>query len=155
MIVYLKLILLFYHSISLSTFLILLWIIDITIKIQLIIQVKISGIWNILDKNIINAKAHIAQNAQCSRYLNSDNVFCSTNIKVKDLTNIAQIQSHRAMITMFFESANAQITPSKEKLASRISRYKKLQNHHENSFIVLLSQSCKNELIDEIIKNVL
>ncbi len=75
-----------------------------------------------LDRNIIIANAHIAQKAQCSRYLNSERVFFSTSMSVRDLTNIAQIHSHKAMIIMFLESAKAHMTPSKEKLASSISR---------------------------------
>jgi hypothetical protein len=41
---------------------------------------------------------------------------------VKLLTNIAHIPSHRAIIKIFLLRANAHITPSKEKLASKISR---------------------------------
>lgn len=91
--------------------------------------VNTSGIWYALLRSIISANHPIAQNAPCSRYLKCDNVFFSTNMRVNDLTNIAPIPSPNAIITIFFVSANAPITPSNEKLASRISRYKNVPNH--------------------------
>ncbi len=103
------------------------------------------------------ASSPIAQNAPCSRYLKWESVFFSTSINVSDLTNIAQIQSPNAMIIMFFVNANAHITPSNEKLASNISRYINVPNHPASRFALLLdlSCSCKSELSDDIIRNVI
>ena len=87
-------------------------------------QVIYSGISYIVFKNIMTARARIAQNAPCSRYLYFARVHFFTNIIVILLTNIAQIPSQSAIIKIFLLRANAQITPSKEKLASKTSRYK-------------------------------
>jgi len=90
--------------------------------------VSVSDTWKRVFKNIIAASAKIAQNAPCSRYLYLASVHCFTSIIVKLLTNIAQIQSPNAMMNIFLLKANAQITPSNEKLASNTSRYKNNDN---------------------------
>jgi hypothetical protein len=87
-------------------------------------------------KNIIAAKANIAQKAQCSRYLYFMSVHCFTNIIVRLLTNIAPIQRPNAIIKIFLLSANAPITPSKEKLASNTSRYKNNDNQTLCIFVI-------------------
>ncbi len=86
------------------------------------IHVRVSEIWNNVPRYMIAARANIAQNAPCSRYLYWFNVHFLTSIIVKLLTNIAPIQSHNAMMKIFLLSAKAPITPSKEKLASNTSR---------------------------------
>ena len=70
---------------------------------------------------------------------------------------MAPIQSHSAIMMMFFVSANAHITPSNEKLASRISRYINVPNHHARSFELLFDFSCswRSVLIADIIRNVM
>lgn len=98
------------------------------IHIAHIIPVSVSETWNRVFKNIIAARAKIAQNAPCSRYLYFASVHCLTSIIVRLLTNIAQIQSPNAMMKIFLLKANAQITPSNEKLASNTSRYKNKDN---------------------------
>jgi len=77
---------------------------------------------------MIAARAKIAQKAPCSRYLYFAKVHCFTSIIVRLLTNIAPIPSPNAIMKMFLLNANAQITPSNEKLASNTSRYKNSDN---------------------------
>ncbi|MEI7562778.1 MAG: hypothetical protein WCJ39_03555 [bacterium] len=84
--------------------------------------VMISGTSWTVEINIMIAKAKIARNAQCSRNLYFIKVHFFTSITVRLLTNIAPIPSHKAMIKIFLLKANAPITPSKEKLASKTSR---------------------------------
>lgn len=86
------------------------------------IPVNVSETWNNVQRNIIAASANIARNAPCSRYLYFANVHFLTSIIVRLLTNIAPIQSHNAMTNIFLLNANAQITPSNEKLASNTSK---------------------------------
>gem|GEM_PF-3000314 len=77
----------------------------------------------------MDARANIAQNAPCSRYLYFASVHFFTSIMVRLLTNMAPIPSPNAMMKIFLLNAKAPITPSKEKLASNTSRYKNNDNH--------------------------
>ena len=92
------------------------------------IPVRVSEIWNSVPKNIIAARAKIAQKAPCSRYLYFAKVHCLTSSIVRLLTNMAPIPSPNAMMKMFLLKAKAPITPSNEKLASNTSRYKNSDN---------------------------
>lgn len=58
---------------------------------------------------------------------------------------------------IFLVKANAQITPSNEKLASKISRYINVPNHHASSFELLLDFSCswRSVLSDDMMRNVI
>ena len=94
----------------------------IKIKKSPIPPVMTSGTSLTVVMSIIKAKAPIAQCAPCSRYKNLANVFFSTNIIVRDLTNIAPIAKPIVMIKTSLLKAKAPKTPSKEKEASISSK---------------------------------
>ncbi len=96
-----------------------------------------SGISKKVLINIIVASAKIARKAPCSRYAYLASVHFFTNIIVKLLTNIAPTHNHSAMTKMFLLSANAPITPSKEKLASRTSKYRNNESHIFPAFCII------------------
>lgn len=99
--------------------------------------VTTSGTSWVVFKNIITASAKIAQKAPCSRYLYLASVHFLTSMMVRLLTNIAPTPSHKAMIKIFLLNANAQITPSKEKLASNTSRYKNKESQTRATFFIV------------------
>lgn len=97
-------------------------IIDIHIMPAHRSHVTISGTSWIVFINIITARVKIAQKAPLSKYTYLFKVHLLTSIMVKLLTNIAHIHSHNAIMKIFLLNAKAHITPSREKLASNISR---------------------------------
>jgi len=117
--------------------------------------VMVSEMWNRVHKNIIAARAKIARKAQCSRYLYLINVHFLTNITVKLLTNIAPIPNHNAMMKIFLLNANAPMTPSKEKLASKTSKYKNSDSHILWILVIHHFGVCNNALIHSITTKVI
>lgn len=115
----------------------------------------VSEIWNNVPKNIIVARAKIAQNAQCSRYLYLVKVHFLTSIIVRLLTNIAPIPNHNAMMKIFLLNAKAPITPSNEKLASKTSKYKNNDNHILWMLLIHHFDVCKSVLIHSMMTNVM
>ena len=102
---------------------------------------------------MIAARAKIARNAPCSRYLYLVSVHFLTSISVRLLTNIAQTHNHNAMIKIFLLNANAPITPSKEKLASNTSRYKNNDNQTLYMLVIHDLDVCKSVVAHSITTN--